>query len=136
MSAIGIAQKNNTQYQLIGDSGLLYEDSSISISYNKANCYPKIGFDQEVLILTFQNVSDQDIKLSWHSILYYNGVCKSCDYPDEYTFQLELGANTIQTGNCDDFDQRLVVFSKFIDSGYKGKAQLTNIGIENLKIEQ
>ena len=136
MSAIGIAQKNNTQYQVIGDSGLLYEDSSISISYNKANCYPKIGFDQEVLILTFQNVSDQNLKLSWHSILCYNGVCKSCDYPDEYTFQLELGANTIQTGNCDDFDQRLVVFSKFIDSGYKGKAQLTNIGIENLKIEQ
>jgi hypothetical protein len=136
MSVIGIAQKNNTLGPSIGDSGLLYEDSSISISYNKANCYPKIGFDQEVLILTFQNVSDQDIKLSWHSILYYNGVCKSCDYPDEYTFQLELGANTIQTGNCDDFDQRLVVFSKFIDSGYKGKAQLTNIGIENLKIEQ
>ncbi len=135
ISVLAIAQKNVTQEQTLGDSGLLYEDSSVSISYNKVNCYPRIGFDQEVLILTFQNFSEQNIKLSWHSILFYNGVCKTCDYPEEYTFELELKANEILTGNCDDFDQRFVVFSKFIDSGYKGNAKLTNIKLENFKIE-
>jgi hypothetical protein len=130
------AQKNNLQDQIIEASGILYEDSSLSISYNKVNCYPKIGFDQEVLILTFQNFTNQNLKLSWHSILYYNGVCKTCDYPEEYTFERELMANEIQNGNCDDFDQRFVVFSKFIDPGYKGNAQLTGMRIENLTIQK
>ncbi len=135
ISLLAIAQKNSTQDQILGDSGLLYQDSSVSIVYNKVNCYPKIGFDQEVLILTFQNFSDRNVKLSWHSILFYNGICKTCDYPEEYTFNLELNANEILNGNCEDLNPIFVVFSKFIDSGYKGNAKLTNIKLENLKIE-
>jgi hypothetical protein len=131
-----IAQKNNPQDQIIGDAGILYKDTNVSISYNKANCYPKIGFDQEVLVLSFQNLTSQNIKLSWQSILFYNGVCKTCDYPEEYTFELELIANEIKSGNCDDFDQRFVIFSRFIDSAYKGNAQLTGMRIENLTIQK
>lgn len=136
ISVLAIAQKNGTQEQTLGDSGLLYEDSSVSISYSKVNCYPKIGFDQEVFILNFQNFSEQNIKLSWHSILFYNGICKTCDYPEEYTFELELIANEIKSGNCDDFNQKMVVFSKFIDKAYKGNAQLTGMRIEKLTIQK
>ena len=77
MSVIAIAQKNNIQDQVIGDSGILFEDSIISVSYEKVNCFPNIGFDQEVLILTFINRSPEKIKLSWQPNLYYNGICKT-----------------------------------------------------------
>ena len=135
-SVFAFAQKNNLQNQIIDNSGILYEDSSVSISYIKLNCYPKVGFDQEVFILTFQNFTNQNLKLSWHTILYYNGVCKTCDYPEEYSFELELMANEIKSGNCDVIDQIFVVFSKFIDATYKGNAQLTGMRIENLTIEK
>jgi hypothetical protein len=130
------AQKSNGYDYPILDSAILYSDSSLKISYERVSCKPSFGFDQEVLIFSFINLTSENLKISWHSKLYYNGVCKTCDYPDEYTFELLLPPNALLKGDCLSSDQRLIVFSKFIDSGYKGNAQLTGLNIDALTIQK
>lgn len=130
------AQKSNGFDTSILDSDILYSDSSLKISYERVICKPSIGFDQEMLILSFSNLTSENLKISWHSKLYYNGVCKTCDYPDEYTFEILLPPNAMLVGDCLSSDQRLMVFSKFIDSGYKGNAQLTSLKIDALTIQK
>jgi hypothetical protein len=130
------AQKSSVLNQTVNDSGFLYSDSSLKISYEKAICHPNIGFDQELLLVTFENLSDDELKIRWHSQFYYNGECKTCDFADEYTFELELPPNSSLSGDCAISDQRLTVFSKFIDSNYKGNTQLTHLSFENLTIQK
>jgi hypothetical protein len=130
------AQNKAVLNESILDAALLYSDSSLEVSYNKEICSPSIGFDQEVLSMSFKNLTSENLRVSWHFQLYYNGLCKTCDYPNEYSFELLLLPNEMLSGDCFVADQRLVVFSKFVDSGYKGNAQLTGVNLGNLVIQK
>lgn len=110
-------------------------DDLVNIEYRFADCDPTIGFNKEIVQLQFTNKTDQKVELSWHIYMYYNGVCKTCDYPQEYVYTLTLDPHQSVSGDCSlESDSRLTIFSRFIDQGYKGNQMLTNFDLHDLTI--
>ncbi len=113
-----------------------FNNEQISIDYKLEDCQQSIGYDQEKLLLRIQNTSETPITISWHSILEYNGECKTCDYPEEYGYSITLEPNETLEGDCSlEYRHELTYFVKFIDSRYKGfPSELTNFKMNNLTI--
>jgi hypothetical protein len=113
----------------------LVSDSSFQIDYKLSKCDPEIGYDQELILLKIKNTSAQKATISWHAILYYNGVCKTCDYPEEYTFSVELSVNEEIEGICGIYEKSsLQIFSKFLDDRYTGGSRLSDFQLKNTTI--
>ena len=113
-----------------------FSNNSLSVEYAVQECDPRHGYDAEYVLLRFTNKTKKQIDLSWYMDKYYNEVCNSCKYPDEYYFELSLGANEVLEGTCDiECDFRLKIFSKFIDPQYTGrKARLTSFQLNQLQL--
>lgn len=110
-------------------------EENVMIEYRFVDCEATIGYDKEIIQLRVSNTSSQKIHLEWHMYLFYNGVCKTCDYPQEYKYVLTLEPNQTLSGDCAmGSDHRLTIFSKFNDPKYTGGSQLTNFDFHNLKI--
>lgn len=142
LSFISNAQEAKTTIKLekkldnnVKDWTTLNSPSEIQIDYKFNNCDPTIGYDVEKVLLQFTNKTDKTIQIKWHLILYYNEICKTCDYPQEYTFELTLGPNEILSGNCSlESDHKLTLFSKFLDERYKVKNELTSFELKDFEI--
>lgn len=110
-------------------------DQNCLIEYRFADCEASIGYDKEIIQFRISNTSSEKIQLDWHMYLFYNGVCKTCDYPQEYKYELTLEPNQIVSGDCAlGSDHRLTIFSKFNDPKYTGGSQLTDFDFHNLTI--
>lgn len=113
----------------------LRTESNVLIEYRFINCEAQIGYDKEMIQLRFTNSSTQQVNVNWHLYLYYNGICKTCDFPQEYTYTLSLMPGQVLTGDCAlESDHQLKIFSKFTDANYKGGSILTDFELHNLKI--
>lgn len=141
MSFLGfwsIAQENSGDYRMdrsIREWRSLEQNDTYSVDFRYADCDPSIGFNKEIIQLRFTNKSDQKIELKWHVYKYFNGVCTSCDYPEEYTYSIMLEPNKSVSGDCSlECDAALTIFSRFIDPGYKGNQQLTNFELHGLSV--
>lgn len=111
-------------------------ENNVLIDYRFADCDAAIGYDKEVVQLKMTNTSTEKVELSWHIYLYYNGVCKTCDYPQEYVYNVILEPNQSIEGSCGlEYDSRITYFSRFIDAGYKGNQQLTNFELHGLTVK-
>lgn len=132
------SQENTSKSKLdksIVDWTPLKSDDNVLIEYRFAICDSEIGYDKEIIELRFTNLTSGNVQLNWHMYLYYNGVCKTCDYPEEYNYSLVLTANQVLSGDCAlDGDHQLKIFSKFNDANYKGGSQLTDFELHNLII--
>lgn len=119
----------------IKDWASLSSPSEVQIDYKFDKCDPEIGYDVEKVLLQFTNTTDNTIQLKWHLILFYNDVCKTCDYPQEYTFEITLTPNETVSGNCSlNADHKLTIFSKFLDDRYKVKNELTSFELKDFEI--
>jgi len=119
----------------IVDWTLLKSDANVLIEYRFANCDSEIGYDKEIIEFRFTNLTSEKVQLNWHMFLYYNGICKTCYFPEEYNFSLTLTPNKILSGDCSlDGDHQLKIFSKFNDPNYTGGSQLTDFELHDLKI--
>jgi len=120
------------------DVWLIYlQNSEFKIEYKYTNCDPSRGFDFEGVIFKITNLSSNKIALSWHKLLYYAGSCRTCDYPEEYSFTISIEPNSSIEGNCNpDSGYNLKLFSKFIDQAYSQGDQLTSFKLGNLSIQQ
>jgi hypothetical protein len=113
----------------------LVSNTGFQIDYKLSKCDPEIGYDQELILLKVKNTSAQKATISWHAILYYNGVCKTCDYPEEYTFSVELNANEEIEGVCGIYEKTsLQIFLKFLDDRYTGGSRLSDFHLKNSTI--
>jgi len=111
-------------------------DNNVSIDYRFADCDPEIGYNKEVVQLKMTNTSAEKVELNYHIYLYYNGVCKTCDYPQEYVYSVTLEPGQTVEGSCGlEYDSRLTYFSRFTDAGYKGNQQLTDFELHGLTIK-
>ena len=107
----------------------------VSIDFKFEDCDASMGYDKEVIHLKITNKTSEKITMTWHMWLYFNGVCKTCDYPQEYTYTLNLEPNQTLEGDCSlNSDNRLSIFSKFNDSRYTGGSYLTDFDMHNMKI--
>jgi len=113
----------------------LMVQNQLSIDYIATECDPGIGYKKENIHLRFTNLSTETIQITWHAILEYSGECKTCDYPEEYSYELVLKPNEVLEGDCRiNYDNRLVIFSKYLDEKYTGKSQLTDFELRSLTI--
>lgn len=113
----------------------LVSNPSFQIDFKLSKCDPEIGYDQELILLKVKNTSTEKATISWHAILYYNGVCKTCDYPEEYTFSVELNPNEEVEGICGIYENSsLQVFSKFLDDRYTGGSRLSDFQLKNITL--
>jgi hypothetical protein len=109
--------------------------NNLTIEYKSSACNPGIGYEKENILLRFTNTSSETIKITWHALLEYSGVCKTCDYPEEYSYELILKPSEVLEGDCSlNYDNRVVIFSRYLDERYTGKSQLTDFELGSLTI--
>lgn len=109
--------------------------NNLTIEFKSSACDVGIGYEKENILLRFTNTSSEIIKISWHALLEYNGMCKTCDYPEEYSYELILKPTGVLEGDCSlNYDNRVVIFSKYLDERYTGKSQLTDFELGGLTI--
>lgn len=119
----------------MADWQVYHQTPEFKIEYVKADCDPSSGLDFEAVHMRFTNLTNQDIKLSWHIDLDYDGACKTCG-SNEYLRTLEIPANqTISTGCESDDNRKYRLFSKFIDQVYSKGAHLTAFKLSDLELE-
>lgn len=112
------------------------QNDQVAIDYKFAACSQEIGYNQQKLLLRITNTGSEAITISWHTILEYNGECKTCNYPDEYGYSITIQPNETVEGDCSlEYRHELTFFSKFVDQRYKGvPAELTGFEMRNLSI--
>ncbi|MBL1279366.1 MAG: hypothetical protein COA33_003800 [Fluviicola sp.] len=111
------------------------ENENIKVEYKHIDCKPTSGYDFESVLLQITNKTNQTIELNWVIDLYYNGECKTCDYPIEYSRSVSLSPNSTITGDCDrQSDRALNLFSRFNDVNYSKGDQLTGFQLSALTI--
>jgi hypothetical protein len=129
-------EKKSNLDLLATDWMVLTVQSQVTIDYKSSSCNPGIGYKKENIILRFTNTSNESVKITWHALLEYNGICKTCDYPAEYSYELILKPNEVIEGDCSlNYDNRVVIFSKYLDKRYTGNSQLTDFELGSLTIQ-
>ena len=116
------------------DWTIYFDHPHFSIEFKFVECDPKYGYDAEYILLRFKNKTDNKLTLEWHTQSYYDGACKTCDYPEEYTFSIGLPPNAEKTGEClvETRYRQLKIFSRFTDSQAKNNTRLTAFKLANL----
>lgn len=110
-------------------------DEIVKIEYKIVSCDPVMGYDNESVLLRITNLSGSKIQLSWISNNFYDKVCNSCNYPNEYFNEIGLAPNQTLEGNCDIYaDKKLKIFSKFNDPNYSKGKQLTSFKLADLML--
>ena len=113
------------------------DNQDIQIEYMFADCDPAMGYDFQQVHFKFTNKTNSNLELSWHIDLYYNEICKTCDYEFEYTRTLNLSPSEILEGTCSrDSANELKLFSKFIDQNYTKGDKLTGFQLQSLTVSE
>lgn len=112
--------------------------NQIKIEFKFVECQQNIGFDKEFMMIRVKNKTNQSIQLEWRSDQYYNDVCLTCAYPEEYTYQLTLAPNEAIEPDCGmETERKLRLFSRFNDVNYQGiEENLTDFQLSNLTFNQ
>ena len=143
LSLEGLAQQqystqliNVSEQQLANTVGWVsYVDNpDFKIEFQFIDCDPVIGYDSESVVLRVTNKTLTPQTISWHAHLHYDGVCKTCDYPEEYYHELHMKPKQEVAGECDIYSENsLKIFSKFIDKNYKKGEKLTAFQLARLR---
>jgi len=82
-------------------------------------------------VFKYENTNKYEVKVSWKLNLWYNGVCRACDFPspNEYEMKLLMKAGEIQEGKADSESKIFAVFQSS-----EGIAPLDKFEFENLTI--
>lgn len=95
-----------------------------------------LGFDRELVILRFTNLTERDLLISYDFIEYRNEVCTTCDKMPEYRYQVMLKAKSSLEGDCLNTNlNQLKIFSHFLDPRFrKLKDELTDFQFKNIVV--
>lgn len=111
------------------------ETADFKIEYIKVDCDPNSGMDFQGVLLRFTNLTSNQLDLSWHLDLDYDGTCRTCGF-NEYDRTLTLAPNQIKEGDCNVKTNRtLDLFVKFTDAAHSKGAELTSFTLNNLIVE-
>jgi len=111
------------------------EVDGIRIESKKVDCInTNLGFDRELVLLRFTNLTDRDLLISYDYHEYRNEVCTTCDKMPEYRYQLMLKSFSSIEGDCLNTKlSQLKIFSHFLDSRFrKEKDELTDFKFSNI----
>lgn len=113
------------------------DHEKFSIEYSYYDCDPNMGFDYQGVLLRVTNKTSQKLALSWHKILYYAETCRTCNFPEEYHYDLSIEPNQTVEGDCNpQSGYNLKLFSKFIDASYTSGDHLTAFQLADFSITE
>lgn len=111
------------------------DNPTFTIEYKRTDCAVNSGLDKQYFLIKITNKTQSDISLNWEMELFYNGDCKTCGI-DEYKWDYTVGPLTSVEGECAvGAENKLRLFSKFIDANYSSDAELTGFQFSNLEYE-
>ena len=111
------------------------DNQECRIEYKRTDCNENSGLDQQYIFLRFTNKTQNQLNLNWEMDLFYNGGCKTCSV-DEYQWQYILEPSESVEGECAiGAENKLRLFSKFIDANYSNNSELTGFKFSNLYID-
>lgn len=112
------------------------QQEGINVSSTTSDCTMKMGYDTQRKVLSFENTNNYPVILSWDLHLWYDGSCKTCnDESGEYSFTLQLDANSQVSGSCDlNAGAKLQLFSKYIDEEADISTALTKFELANFSV--
>lgn len=119
------------------DTNLVLESDGVAVRAYKEHCDLKMGYDQEWVLLSFENTNDYKVTLIWDLQMWLDGDCVTCDDPHgEYHKVLELQPGETVTGQCDyKEDNRLWIYSKTEDDQNKTiEEELTDFRLANFQV--
>lgn len=109
-----------------------FDNPNFSIEYKRTDCDVNSGLDKQYFILKITNKTQNEISLNWEMELFYNDDCKTCGI-DEYKWDYTLGPLASVEGDCAvGAENKLRLFSKFIDANYSSDDELTGFQFRNL----
>lgn len=113
-----------------------FSNNELTIEYKFVECDPEMGFNKEQVLLKMTNHTADELKLDWHLLLSYNQDCKTCDFPDEYTYHVFLKPNESKEGDCSIYSEafEFKMFSRFLDNRAKQKDVLTSFTLSDFVI--
>lgn len=113
-----------------------FSNDQLTIQYKFVECDPEMGFDKEQVLLKMTNHTADELKLDWHLLLSYNQDCKTCDFPEEYTYHVFLKPNESKAGDCSIYSEafEFKMFSRFLDDRAKQKDVLTSFTLSDFVI--
>lgn len=94
------------------------------------------GSRKEVVLLRFENISDQTLRITWHANLYYDGNCRTCGKP-EYTHTFVLAPGQSRTGQANSNrlnTDGLRVFSRFLNGRQTAELSDLDILLTNVQV--
>lgn len=110
-------------------------NQDFTIEYKRTDCDLDSGLDKQYFFIRITNKTESEINLRWEMDMFYNGDCKTCGI-DEYKRHYSLNANESVVGECAiGADNRLRLFSKFIDAHYTNTSELTGFQFSNLILD-
>lgn len=111
------------------------DNPDYSIEYKRTDCRVNSGLDKQYFLIKITNKTQSEISLSWDMELFYNGDCKTCGI-DEYDWGYTIAPLASVEGECAvGADNKLRLFSKFIDANYSSDAELTGFQFSNLQLD-
>ncbi len=114
------------------DWQVLTQKDGVEIKYKYSDCDLERGFDQEWVLLQFNNTTATKKTLIWDLELYFNNDCKTCG-SDEYHLVQELKPNESMEGICSvNTNTNLRIFSKFLNR--ENRTELTDFKLANLQV--
>ena len=110
------------------------DNQEVKIEYKRTDCDLNSGLDKQYFLLRVSNKTQNEISVNWEMDLFYNDDCKTCGI-GEYEWQIDLGAHQSVEGECTNgSENKLRMFSKFIDANYSNPAELTGFKFGNLTV--
>lgn len=111
------------------------ENQDVKVELKRTDCYLNSGLDKQYFLIKITNKTQNDLSVNWEMELFYNGDCKTCGI-GEYLWKIDLGPQGVAEGICDNgSENKLRMFSKFIDANYSNDAELTGFQFRNLTVE-
>lgn len=120
------------------EENLVHEQEELTITSVEKFCELKNGYDEDRVVLTFENKSADTLTVSWNLNLWFDGECLTCSHEtDEYKMMIELQPYETLSGSCDQVpDKSLQFFAGFNDSNTTIETRLTKFELEQLTIQQ
>ena len=117
---------------------LYYSDNNITIEYNYMICNFSSTASQEIVVLKFTNLSENNITLNYETQIWHDDKEINTEQnSDEFRKTISIENNEIITTNCDNKWKEYAIFSAFVHNETSEKYvsltkfELTNITTEN-----
>ena len=115
---------------------LYYSDNNITIEYNYMICDFSSTASQEIVVLKFTNLSENNITLNYETQIWHdNKEINTEQNSDEFRKTISIENNEIITTNCDNKWKEYAIFSAFVHNETNEKyVSLTKFELTNITI--